>query len=459
MAGFRHCEARREGLTSNQHLNQVTNARLGRNCCFCFCLCLAAVPSDVNSQMRNFVAFGLAMGLLGPVAFAQKPAPPPPPPSAPPRTPPNQPGNSGSPVSQPTGPLETDFVMFLTGNVAADDGSRLPSNVMVERVCNARVRQQVYAGPAGDFSMQLGSVNDSTLDASAEGGSQSGLPGKYSETGIPRQQLANCELRAQAPGFRSRDLSLMALDSSAKNIVVGTIIVHRTTKVEGTTIDAAAYKAPKDAVTAYQKGIDAQKNGKLADARRYFEKAVDVYPGYARAWFHLGIVLEKDKQKDAARTAYTRATTEDAGYLPPYLSLAVMASAAENWMEVIRSTNFILALDPFKDLAGYTVELDAFTFAEAYFYNALANYRVKNFAEAERNALKAERLLGDIPDLHLLLAELFARRNDYPAAVGELQTYLELVPHADNVEQVRERQAELKKQNDAVSTGRKNDPQ
>jgi hypothetical protein len=417
---------------------------------------LRSLRQIVNSQMRIFVAFGLAMGLLCPVAFAQKPPAPPPPPSGPPKTPPSQPGN---PSSQPTNETETDFVMFLTGNVAADDGSRLPSNVMVERVCNARVRQQVYAAPGGDFSMQLGSAIDSTLDASADGGSQPASPGKYSETGIPREQLSNCELRALAPGFRSPEISLVALDSSAKDVRVGTIVMHKSTKVEGTTIDAAAYKAPKDALTAYQKGLDAQKKGKLASARRYFEKAVEVYPAYARAWFQLGSVLEKEKQKEAARTAYTRATTEDAGYLPPYLSLAVMASAAENWTEVIRSTNFILALDPFKDLTGYTVELDAFTFAEAYFYNALANYRVKNFGEAERNALKAERLLGSIPDLHLLLGEIFARKKDYPAAIAELQTYLELVPHADNVEQVRERQAELRKRNEALSTGEKNNSQ
>lgn len=352
-----------------------------------------------------------------------------------------------------------DFVMFLSGKVRADDGSKLPANAMVERVCNARVRQQVYVDPAGDFTMQLGSVMDSTLDASADGGSQSAQPGKFSDSGIPRQQLATCELRASALGFRSGDVSLIALDVSTKTVEVGTIVVHRSTKVEGKTIDAAAYKAPKDAVTAYQKGLDAQKNGKLANARRYFEKAVDVYPAYARAWFHLGTVLEKEEQKEAARTAYTRATTEDAAYLPPYLSLAIMASATENWTEVIRSTNFILAVDPFKDLTGYMVELDSFTFAEAYFYNALANYQVKNFGEAERNALKAERLLGNIPDLHLLLGEIFARRNDYPAAIEELQTYLELVPHADNVAQVRERQAALKKRNDALSTGEKNNPQ
>ncbi|HEY2544554.1 MAG TPA: tetratricopeptide repeat protein, partial [Candidatus Acidoferrum sp.] len=171
----------------------------------------------------------------------------------------------------------------------------------------------------------------------------------------------------------------------------------------------------------------------------------------------LGTVLEKENQKSAAHTAYTRSTTADAGYLPPYLSLAVMASAAENWREVIRTTNFILALDPFKDLTGYTVELDPFNFAEAYFYNALANYQIQNFAEAERNALKAEHLLGRTPELHLLLGELFARKNDYAAAIVEMQTYLDIVPHADNADQIRARLAELKKRADSLPSGEKND--
>jgi tetratricopeptide (TPR) repeat protein len=351
-----------------------------------------------------------------------------------------------------------DFVMFLTGKVATDDGSHLPNNVMVERVCNAKVRQQVYAGPGGEFSMQLGSVIDSTLDASADGSSQTAQPGKYSETGIPREQLENCDLRASASGFQSTDISLVSLDSSFKNLEVGTIVVHRTAKVKGATVDAAAYKAPKDAVSAYEKGLDAEGNAKLANARKYFEKAVEVYPAYARAWYQLGVVLEKQKEKDAARAAYTRAATAEAGFLPPRLALAVMASDTGNWKEVIRLTDFILALDPFKEVAGYTIELDRFNYAEAYFYNALANFQVKNFAEAERNAVKAEHLLGRSPQLHLLLGEIFARKNDNAAAIAELQTYLELAPHADNADQVRERLVELKKRNDSSSNDEKKDP-
>jgi len=39
---------------------------------------------------------------------------------------------------------------------------------MVERICSNRVRQQVYASAKGDFTMQLGGMTDSYLDASGD---------------------------------------------------------------------------------------------------------------------------------------------------------------------------------------------------------------------------------------------------------------------------------------------------
>jgi hypothetical protein len=51
--------------------------------------------------------------------------------------------------------------MFLQGRVATHDGAPVPNDVLVERACDNRVRQVVYASPHGDFSMQLGSRTDS----------------------------------------------------------------------------------------------------------------------------------------------------------------------------------------------------------------------------------------------------------------------------------------------------------
>ena len=408
--------------------------------------------------MRIFVVPAIAMGLLVPVALAQKP--PAPPPAPPPSPTPSRPANSPPPSSEPDQRMD-DLVMFLRGRVATNDGTRLPHDVLVERVCYNRVRQQLYASPQGDFSMQLGSRADSFLDASGDRASQSGVARKDTDMGIPRRELLNCELRASASGFHSSVIGLMEFTAPDRNIDVGVIVVQRAAKIEGMTLSATPYKAPRDASRAYEKGVAAERNGKLADARKYFEQAVKVYPRYAIAWFQLGTVLQKEEQNDAARKAYIQATIMDTKFLPPYLSLALMAYRAENWTEVLELTGHILDLNPLNQAAatGYILDLDPLNYTEAYFYNAVANYKLNKIEDAEKSALKAEHLdlRTRFPHVHLLLAEIFARKNNYAMAILEIKTYLDLAPHAKDVDHVREQLAKLEKLNGSVSTSEKPD--
>ena len=414
----------------------------------------------MNARMRIFVELALAMGLLVPVALAQKPPAPAPPPSTPP---PTAPSHAGTPTPSSTlpGQPREDLVMFLLGRVATDDGTPVPHDMLVERVCNASVRQQVYASSRGDFSMELGSMNNSYLDASGDRSSQYGQTGKVPGTGIPRLELINCELRATASGFRSSVISLVEFAPDSSRMDVGAILVHRATKIKGMTLSAAPYKAPKDARRAYEKGLEAERKGRLADVRQYFEKAVEIYPKFANAWFQLGAVLQNLAQKESARTAYTQATTIDSKFLPPYLSLASMAYEAEDWTQVLNLTNHVLDLDPFHyaNVTGYILDLDPLDYAEAYFYNSAANYKLNKIEDAEKSGLKAERLdvRPRFPQLHLLLAEIFARKNNYPVAISETKIYLELAPHAKDEDQVRERLAKLEKLNGPVSSSEKTD--
>jgi hypothetical protein len=418
----------------------------------------------MSLRMGIFVMLALAMALLAPVTVAQKPpAPAPPPQSSPPPSSPTTPYPSTSDPSE----HRDDLVMFLVGRIATNDGTAIPNDMLVERVCHGGVRQQVYAAPNGAFSMQLGSMADSFLDASGDRTSQDGVTQKNSLMGIPRRELRNCELRASSSGFRSGVISLVEeLTGSDSNIDVGTIVVQRATKIEGMTLSATPYKAPKDATRAYEKGLEAESNGKLANARKYFETAVRIYPNYASAWYQLGTVLWKQNDNEAARKAFTRATTINTSFLPPYLSLAIMAYETENWTEVLNFTDHILDLDPLHlnhaEVTGYMVDLDPLNYAEAYFYNAVANYRLNKIEDAERSGLAAEHvdlLSHFVPQLHLLMAKIFARKSNYASAISEMQTYLELVPYDKDADRLREQLAKLEKLNGSVSTGEKPDPE
>lgn len=408
------------------------------------------------------VSFGLAliMGVLVPPAWPQKPPAPPP---APPASPSPGAGGPVAPNALPNSDVnqqDMDLVLYLRGRVATSDGTSLPNDVMIERWCNSRVRQQVYASVVGDFSMQLGSMADSFVDASGEGTPQFSGSRQTAGMGIPRRDLANCELRASVSGFHSSVVNLMEFTASGKTIDIGAIVVQRAVKVKGETLSALPYQAPKDARRAYEKGLEAEKNAKLPDARKYFEQAVALYPKYTSAWFQLGGILQKENQKDEARKAYVQATAIDTRFLPPYLALAKMAFETQNWQEAVKLTGHIIGLDPLNraSIAGYIVDLDSSSCAEAYFYNAFANFKLDKYEDAEKSALKADQHVdvhSRFPQLHLLLGEIYVQKNDYPSAVSELRTYLELVPHATDSDLVRQRLAKLEKQSASGSTGQK----
>jgi len=158
----------------------------------------------MRHRMRIFVLLAVTMALLVPVTVAQKPPVPTPP--TPPSTPPSRPITA--PSLEPSQPRE-DIVMFLRGRVAIQDGTAVPGDMLVERVCNNRVRQEVYASPHGDFSMQLGSRADSFPEARGDLTSPNGVASKDPVTGISRWELTKCELRASASGFHAVSLAFL----------------------------------------------------------------------------------------------------------------------------------------------------------------------------------------------------------------------------------------------------------
>lgn len=409
----------------------------------------------MNRRRRILADLAFTIAFLVPVASAQKPPAPPPGPAPSAPTHPATPPPSGAPSIQP----DVDFVMFLMGRIATNDGSPIPDDLLVERICSERVRQQVYASSNGAFSMQLGSRTDSVPGASSDMTSPERVSDKDLIRGIPQRELTKCDLQASAAGFRSSRVSLLDLAPSSGSVDVGIIVVQRTTKIKGMTLSAQPYKAPPNARKAYEKGLDAENKSKLAEARKYFEQAVTLYPKYASAWFQLGTLFERENQKDSARDAYTRATAIDMKFLPPYLSLASMAFEDRDWGAVLQLTNHILDLDPFNygDTNSYVLDLDELNPAEAYFYNAVANYQLNRIDEAEKSVLKAERsdLLTHFPQLHVLLAEIYTRKENYDGAILELRSYLELAPHAKDADVIRRRLAKLEERNHSDSATEK----
>ena len=193
---------------------------------------------------------------------------------------PSPPINPNTTGNQPNPNPDSTFArpLFISGMLMMDDGSELPHNIAIERVCGGIPRIEGYADSRGFFSLQLGSRSaDALQDASTSGfddfkdvAGSSSSPG-----GLTSQQLLNCELRARMPGYQSQSVDL-STRQSFDNPDVGTILLHRIAPTEGTTISATTLAAPKRAKKAFRKGLELEKKGKSVEAQTSFQQADNI---------------------------------------------------------------------------------------------------------------------------------------------------------------------------------------
>lgn len=328
-------------------------------------------------------------------------------------------------------PREQPRVTYLTGQVAYDDGTVPTESVSIERVCNGRARREGYTDSTGHFSLQLGrdlGFQDASIGSDIGFGpgtrASSAGPGIPNE-GISERELIGCELRAVAPGAWS-DVVILAGRHAMDDPNVGTIVLHRMGKVEGTRVSVTSMQAPKDAKKAFERARKAMAKQKWADAQHDLEKAVAVYPNYADSWLALGIALAAQQQPVDARKAFERAQTIDPKFMLPYFHLALLSVMEQDWTRVAELTDKALSLD-------------AYEYPAAYYYNSMAYFYLKNLDKAEKSARTARRLDSQyqIPKIDLVLTSVLLQRQDYTAAAQQLREFLKHAPTGPDADRAR----------------------
>jgi hypothetical protein len=333
--------------------------------------------------------------------------------------------------------------IYLSGKVLMDDGTPPPEQVVVERVCNGVVRPEGYTDSKGRFSFALGQNTAMMADASVSGmdagtsslgtgrgGGMSGMGGMGglggSQRGVSERDLGGCEIRASLAGFRSDSVNLSGR-RTMDNPELGVIILHRLAKVDGFTFSGTTAYAPKDARKAFDKGREAAKKQKWPDAEKEFQKAVDLYPKYAVAWYQLGLIQQMQKKMDDARKAYGESLNADSKFVSPYAQLAKLAAVEQNWPQTIEYSEKLIKLNPYYS-------------PEVYFYSAVANLNLKHLDVAEEHAREAVKLdpQHKMPKSMEVLAIVLAQKQDFKGAAENMRAYLKAAPDAPDAEKAKE---------------------
>ena len=361
------------------------------------------------------------------------------------------PGGAGPPFSGSTStgtitPPASQSAIFISGKVVLDDGTELTEPAMIQTICRGIRHSETYSDGHGSFSFRFGDPTQGSAaaisDASSSNANNNGAGTQY-------RDLQDCQIQAELAGFSSQAVELNSRIGMMSSIDVGRVPLHRLAHVDGTSISVTSALAPPAARKAFEKGLQQEKKNKWDDAEKSFEKAVQIYPRYATAWYHLGRLQlhhqlsspSPSTSAPSAKHSFEQAIAADPKYVDPYEGLAQLAMRAQEWPNVIEITNKLVSLNPVN-------------FPDAYYDNAVANYNLKNFDDAEKTALLGIRVddAHQIPKLQYLLAMTQLRKQNYQGAAEHMQQFLRLAKERDDIELGKKGMAEIERSSASAQT-------
>jgi tetratricopeptide (TPR) repeat protein len=303
-----------------------------------------------------------------------------------------------------------------------DDGSELPLNVVIEKTCNGRTTALTYADRKGRFTVSLsGDSAAKFADASYDSHSVSSPNQGFAVQMLRKPSLVGCDLRASYPGFRSDHVSINS-SRAMDDPNLGMFILHKEGVAPPSTISETTRTAPKEALKAYQRGMDDLRKGKPGSAVPEFGKAVDIDAQFASAWYELGRLKVTDDAA-AAQNYLRKAVSADPKYAPPYVELAFLSVRAHDWPAAI-------------DLTARALALDSSSYPQLFYFSAIANANLGNYDEAQNKARNAVRADHDrrFPKAMQLLAFLLERKGDLEGAAEQMRGFLATAPSVEDAQ-------------------------
>ena len=117
-----------------------------------------------------------------------------------------------------------------------------------------------------------------------------------------------------------------------------------------------------------------------------------------------------------------------------FTQLAILDGHDAKWKETAEST-------------GKAIRLDPVDFPVAFYFDAIANYNLNNYAAAEKSARQLQRLDPQhrFPMADRILASVLAEKKDYPGAAQQMRDYLKFAGTAKDADEVRGQLQQIEK--------------
>jgi tetratricopeptide (TPR) repeat protein len=305
---------------------------------------------------------------------------------------------------------------FLAGDVKIANGSLPWDAIPITVTCAGTISFTTHADAKGNFVI---------APAEPKGSTNIRTDAKPSVA-----QFVGCKIAAALSGYESSGVTVAdrnLLDSPN----VGTITLRQDEGAKGSAFSSTSAAAPKDAAKAFEKARTDRLENKPDRAEKDLQKAVQVYPQFAEAWYQLGRVQEVLKSPEA-KNSFAKAVAADPQFVLPHERLAILAAQTANWQEVVNETSRALELDPRGNV-------------QVWYFNGLGNAQLQKMEVAEVSAKKALAMdpLHEQPNTEQLLAVILVGRRDFAGALQHLKSCVTYLPAGPNLELVKQQIAQI----------------
>ena len=200
---------------------------------------------------------------------------------------------------------------------------------------------------------------------------------------------------------------------------------HEESRAPNGMVAASTLKAPDNARKEFERGRHLLNEKKdLARSIAAFHRAIELYPGYADAYFLMGTAQMQTSATSDAEVSFRKAIALNGHMTAPYYPFALLLFGQHRYAEE-------------KELLLTAEKLDATDWRWP-FELARCHAQQGQWESAQRYGVVANERASAPAKVHLLLADIYANSDRPREAVAELELFAKLDPKSSYMERVRE---------------------
>jgi lipopolysaccharide biosynthesis regulator YciM len=294
------------------------------------------------------------------------------------------------------------YPLILRGKVVTKDGSPLPKQISIQRVC----------------SDDNGSAPGPLVDKKGE---------YLWRMDVDPMRTRACHLIAVSAGYSSSQVDISALDGSTTTMQTMADITIYSKVADPYAVVNTDNGVPGKSMGSWKAAMKAVDSDHIPDAITNLQKAVQDSPKFALGWHTLGILYQVQGMLNESKEAFKHAVENDPKLLPAYVGLARMSIKTKDWQEALTACDGLAKVDVKK------------TYPEIYIHQATAHYGMKELDAALASAQESLKMDPQRKRAEYVIGRILEAKGDTAGAREHIEKFLKEDPNAVDVEQIKAR--------------------